>query len=263
MALTSTIVLATYVDRLLGKTGTTLDQNTILAGMSDIVNRFEVGSPERLVDMHVATAITSVPVTLHNVSPTIKVMKNGEQIVRRADYSHLGNSYSLKNDSGKTTYFYTVGNLLYITPFSAPNNSYVMEGLYYGVDGSTLTWPTKYMYPLALFCAADELFKDLSAELRLIITALASLSTPASLATEFAAVQTRLTADDVELANAQLQKLRAYIEEMSATDNHYAVSAQNATSRINNASMILAAYSVLKSRYLEYFGIAIAQKKEQ
>ena len=49
----------------------------------------------------------------------------------------------------------------------------------------------------------------------------------------------------------------------SATDNHYAVSAQNAVSRINNAGMILAAYSTIKSRYLEYFGIAMANKKEQ
>ena len=263
MATVSLMSLTTYIDNLLGRTSTTLGRDSILAGMEDIVNKLEMFKPDKLLELHTELPIIASPTTLHAISPTTKITCNGEDMVRTDGRTHIGNPYSLKNDSAKTPHFYTVGTKIYIVPFDATTNSYELQGLVYGVDGSTLVWPNKYVYPLALFCTTEILYKELSAELAAIILLLGSLEvTGSTLTSEFKAVQDRLTADDVELASAQLGKLRAYLEQLQIETGIQSVSSQNASFRINNAGMLLATYQTFKARYLEYFGIGSAPKSE-
>lgn len=263
MATVSTMSLTTYIDSLLGRVNTTLSRDSILAGMEDVVNKLEMFKPDKLLELHTELPITTNPTTLHTVSPTTRITCNGENVVRTDGRMHVANPYSLKNDNAKTTHFYTVGTKIYIVPFDANINAYELQGLVYGVNGSTLVWPSKYIYPLALFCTTEILYKELTTELAAIIQLLGSLElTSSTLTNEFAAVQTRLSADDVELAGAQLGKLRAYLEQLQVETGMQSVSSQNASSRINNAGMLLASYQAFKARYFEYFGVGSAVKSE-
>ena len=257
---TTTLTLTSYVSTLLGSTVTTISDSILLSGMEDIVNKFEIQFPERLAELNTETSIYSVPVTIHNVSPLLRVLCNGKEAFRRNGTEHVSDKYSLKCDNGKTTYYYVIGNKLYIYPFFPTSNEYVMHGLAYGVDSGVLTWPDRLGYPLALFCAADLLFGEFSTELLSIITTISDALVNSDLADEYTLVATRLLADDVELAEAQLAKIRTCIEEFSAIAG---ASASVLQASIQNASLLLGRYATIRNRYLEYFGMAIAQKGER
>lgn len=264
------INLRTYVDKLLGRTNTVVDNDVILAGMADIVNKFELYNPAKLEEMETQTTIASSPVTVHNISPSIRVNCGNEECVRVNIPQHIKNSYSLKNDSGKTTYYYTIGNKIYIYPWNSAN-TYTMLGLSYGITGSAITWPNKLIYPLALFCGSDIIFRELIVDLGSLRSLLTTLSTTMSLGTtfstadllaEFDAVQARLDADDVELANSHLGKIRAMLDEFAARLGPHSIFAQNAATLLGSVSVSMNLFLTIKSRYNEYFGAVRQEGKE-
>lgn len=264
------INLRTYIDKLLGRTNTVVDNDVILAGMADIVNKFELYAPAKLEEMEVETTITSSPVVVHNVSPALKVYCDNDLAVRVSGPQHVKNSYSLKNDSGKTTFYYTIGNNIYIYPFNA-TKTYTMHGLSYGITGNALTWPNKLVYPLALFCGSDIIYRELTVDLTSLKSLLTTLSTSMNLGTtfttaqltsEFDAVQERLIADDVELANSHLDKIRLMLDEYTTKVGPYSVFSQNAATLLGSISVEMNLFLTVKSRYNEYFG-AVRQAEKQ
>jgi hypothetical protein len=249
------VTIDRYMEQLLGRADISTSDEMIIAGMEDVVNKLELFRPDELVEMATeSTAIATVPVTIHNVSPALVVTCDDIPAVRVAGLDHISNRYSLKYDNGKTTYYYLIGNKLYIYPFDTNSNIYKMQGLSYGVSNGVLTWQDKLVYPLALYCSAELLFGEFSTELQAII-AMLSQTLEMDLTAEYAKVQTRLNADDTELANSQLAKVKTYIDEYMAKVGNQSIAGQNAQTRVANANMLASLHATMWGRYLAYFGM--------
>lgn len=247
------VSITQFVDSLLGESGTQVPDAVIMAGMEDVIAKLEKINPDALRDMNVETTITTNPVTLHYASPSMSVFRNGEKAIRVEDAERITNSLSLANDLGNTAYYYVIGNNLYIHPFLPLRNTYTMHGIAYAVSNGNVTWADRYTYPLAMYCAHTMLFRRLNEEISAIAEEMSGLT---GLSLDFASVTTRLTKDDVELAMAELEKLRTQIQQYSAVNETAQISVGRLGVRTEGLKTMLARYQIAKANYLEYFGIA-------
>ena len=251
------VVITSYIDSLLQESGTQVPDSTIIAGMEDVVRKIELSKPELLRSMEVETAIASSPVTLHYIPPTLDVYCDGLKAVERRNLEHISSRYSLLNDYGDTCYYYVVGKLLYIYPWDA-TKSYTYRGVAYSVSNGTLTWCDRFVYPLALYCAYLTLYGRMSVEMAAIVASSQSglsLDLSGLLSLDYTKPTSRLTADDVELANAELDKIRTRIAEYQAMTGADSVAASKLQNRVGTVAAIIANMNSIYTRYIEWFGM--------
>lgn len=255
------VVINNYIDSLLGESGTEVSDSTIIAGMEDVIRKLEQYNYESLKDLETITEITSSPVSMHYIPPTLDVYCNDERCVKRENKQHVSNRYSLLNDYGNTTYYYVTGNNLYLYPFDE-SKTYNYRGIVWAVSGGRLTWADRYNYPLAMYCAMSELFKRLSAELEALLSDSSTFSTSSSptnvgtgvnLSNLYSRVLARLNAHDVELSSAELNVIQTEIQAYSAQMGRDSIWTQRLQGRVGAAQMLAQRYQAIKQSYLEYF----------
>lgn len=256
------VVIENYIDSLLGTSGTEVPDATIMAGMEDVVRKLEMADKTLLMDLNTITEITATPVTMHYIPPTIDVYCGDERCIRRENIQHINSRYSLLNDRHATTYFYTVGNKLYLHPFVTGEN-YSYRGIVYAVSGGRLTWNDRFNYPLALYCVTSLLFTQFSEELGKMITASSGLLTGGSnnitgidettLDDLYKRVINRLDVDDVELSAAELELIKTQISAYTAQLGRDNVLSYKLQSRVQGIQQMLARIQTIRQQYIEYF----------
>jgi len=250
------VVITSYVDSLLGESGTQISDSTIIAGMEDFVHKLQQSNPDALKDLEVSTTIATVPVTIHFIPEQLDVYCGIERLTRQKDTQFIANRYSLLNDLGNTGYYYVVGNKLYIHPFDA-TKTYTYRGIAYSVSNGVVTWCDKYVYPLALYCAYVTLYAQLNVEVSSIVTA---SGTSTGLGTvDYNNVLPRLDADDVELTGAELDYAKTQIQQLGVWVGADGVVSDKMKSRVENAKMMHARMVTLWTQYMQYFGIGEAK----
>lgn len=245
------VSITSYIEGLLGETSITVPDQTIMAGMEDILRKLETYLQQALADFWVETAVVSNPVTLQNPLGAIELYCGNDRAIRRSSKQHAANKMSLMYDRGDTAYYYIVGSKLYIEPYVPARNTYTVRGIAYAVSNGSITWPDKYIYPLALFAACDYLYSRYSRELESIAS---DVTTFPSLTLAFTNAETRLSNDDVELASAELAKLRTQIDAYAAGTQIEGARVQRIQMRVELAQQLLSRYMAMKARYQEYFG---------
>jgi len=225
--------------------------------MEDVVRKLELSNPNLMRSMEVETVIASSPVTLHYIPPTLEVYCDGLKAVERKNTEHISSRYSLLNDYGDTCYYYIVGNLLHIYPLDE-TKSYTYRGIAYAVSNGTLTWCDRFVYPLAMYCAYLTLYGRLNTELAAITESTQcglGLDLSHLLSLDYNKPTARLTADDVELAAAELDKIRTRITEYQAMTGSDSVAASKLQSRVGTVAAIIANMNTIYTKYLEWFGM--------
>lgn len=259
MAITTTVNINDYVTDIIGEGAVVISDETMMAGMEDVVRKIETLAPEMMREFEVETALSSVPVTLHAAGVGVRVYKNNEIVIPRPDKQHISNPMSLMHDRGETAYYYIVGDKLYVTPFKPTMFNYTLIGVAYGVLHGTVTFPRRLRYPLALYCAQIEAYKRYRSAVGVVtddINTLPSIQVPQQ---DLALLQARITADDAEMAQAQLAKIRLGIEATSAQAGIDSLRIQRIQARIEYANSMLTKYLVTKAAYDSYFGLVQAQ----
>ena len=249
------VVITSYVDSLLGESGTQVSDSTIIAGMEDFVNKLQQSNPDALKDLEVSTTIATVPVTIHFIPKELDVYCGIERLTHQRDTQFIANRYSLLNDFGNTSYYYVIGNKLYIHPFDA-TKTYTYRGIAYSVSNGVVTWCDKYVYPLALYCAYVTLFAQLSNEVSAIATA---SGLTLGLTVDYNKTLERLTADDVELTGAELEYAKTQIQAYSTRVGADGVVSDKLKSRVENAKMMFTRMTSIWQTYMQYFGIGEAK----
>lgn len=235
------VVINDYIDSLLGVSGTSVPDATIMAGMEDFVHRLEQYNPIALLDLETEIEISEIPTELHYISPLLAVYENDNKLAKRENKEHIANRYSLLNDMGETANYYLIGNKLYIYPFNT-SRSYTMRNITYSVTSGVLTWCDKYNYPLAMYCAWAQLVKSLYAD----IVEIAGL-VDAAITLDTSSFDARMLDDDVELATTELGLIQAHIQ-ASGADN------DAIKSRVESTKNLLMEVASMRQQYLEYFG---------
>lgn len=253
------VSLTGYVDTMLGRTGTSLSDHMIFAGMEDVVHKMTLFMPQNLNDMTTETTVTSTPTTIHNVTPNTVLYCDGVPSVRINSGESVHYRRSLFHDYGITTSYYFIGDKLHIKPFDSSRN-YTLRGITYSVSNGVLTWPDKYIYPLAIFCAYSTLFKEVGLEIEAIVTL---MGRDISATFDYAGAIRRLSNDDVELAKVELEKIMTQINQYATTVGHDQAITAKATERVKNVENMLIRYNSLKLSYAEYFGLTVAQEKDK
>ena len=253
------VSLTGYVDTILGRVGSAISDHLIFSGMEDVVRKMALYMPANMLDMTTETVVTSTPTQIHNVTPETQLYCNGVPAVKINSYESIAYRRSLLNDCGITTYFYFIGDRMHVKPFDAAK-SYVYRGITYSVSNGAVTWPDKYLYPLAMYCAASTLYREIGLEIEAVVTL---LGRDIVATFDYTNATARLRDDDVELAKAELEKIITQINQYAATVGHDQAITAKATERVKNLENMFIRYNTLKMSYLEYFGLSIAQKDEK
>ena len=82
-----------------------------------------------------------------------------------------------------------------------------------------------------------------------------SLDLSGLLSLDYTKPTSRLTADDVELANAELDKIRTRIAEYQAMTGADSVAASKLQNRVGTVEAIIANMNSIYTRYVEWFGM--------
>ena len=256
---TTRIDVQNYVNSILGTTDIIVDNNTIMAGMEDIVNRISLINPKALKALEVPVALTCsssgasitlqyVPTNNEEINVYYTKSSIPKKLVRVDNPEHITNTYSLLNDGdyGKR-YFWIRGNKLYVYP-SDEGDTYEADIVKYGADNSGKPiWHDRYNYPLALYCSIFELNRVFNAYVSLLINRMIK----ENVKYDYTDVNKRLKADDVELAAAELQKIQTAISEQATASDNLRVIMENTVNtlqRIRN----------LRQEYYDWFGISIS-----
>lgn len=264
------VILENYIDDILGESGTSVPDSTIISGMEDVVRKLEMTDISLLQDMENITVIETSPVSVHYLQPTLDVYCNKERVIKRDNEQHISNKYSLLNDYGQTTYYYVVGNKLFIYPF-VDTNTYTYRGIAYSVSGGRLTWCDRFNYPLALYCAILILFTRFSKEIEALILASSGLLvSPAGLPgmdettlnSLYNRVIDRLNRHDTELSAAELELIKTQISAYSAQLGKDNVLSYKLQSRVQGAQQMLSRVATIRQLYTEYFQ-ALKQEPQQ
>ena len=261
MAAITKVVINSYVSSIIGESGISVPDSTIIAGMEDFVRKLELLRPDSLKEMEDSIAIAASPVTLQYPYPGISVYCGNDKLVEKTDVEHVGNPYSYLDDYGNTGYFYLIGNLLYVYPFSTLK-TYTYRGIVYSVQNGTLVWPDRFVYPLALVCAYTELFGRFSSEVKQISLDGSAFGVNLNYQDgtvsplNYGDVDVRLNDDDVELAGAELEKIKTQISAFGAVSNAQQIIAYKLNARVENAKLLLGRAQAIYQQYLSYFGIA-------
>lgn len=220
---TSDVALNSYIDNMLSESGTSVSDSLIMSGMEDCIRKFLIFRPQELSNFESMVEITSVPHSLKLAFPSLKVYSGNKALTRIVDKNDIADRYSLLNDRGATEYYYVIGRDLYIYPFTA-GKSYSARTITYSVNRGSLTWPSVYNYPLALYCVYSILFARYVEDMNTIVTQCNSVSgsvVPAVPAPTLPRIThselPRLTNDDVELAQSEMASVKLYLEEFSTT----------------------------------------------
>ena len=251
------INITQYVDGLLGRSNTTIGDQIILAGMEDVLSKIIRFLPEAINDFVAEIPITASPFTVQYLLPQPEVYVDNMLMTLVPIKQHAKYAGSLFNSRGFIGEYYIMGNKIYIDSFDS-SRSYTLLGVSYGVSSGVLTWADKQIYPLALHCAASIMFKEFSTELENIIT---SLGRDVSASIDYSRALVRLANDDVELAGAELTKIRTQIEQYAAMVANEQGASEKARQRVENASGLFLRYQALKASYAEYFGLSTQPKE--
>lgn len=265
------VVITDYVDSLLGTSGTSVSDALIMGGMEDVIRKLELTSPQSLRDLETTTTITSTPVTLHYIPPTIDVYVGDERAVRRDNKQHVSSRYSLLNDYGETTYYWTTGNQLNLHPFDS-DKTYTYRGVAYAVSGGNLTWADRYNYPLALYCAMFTSYKNIVGEIGELIDDASGFESGAlgdatnnpiagilpsgpndTIRKLYDRVIARLNKHDIELSTAELDVIKTQISAYQATLQRDYTLSMKMQSRAAIFDKYIAMYTSLKQQYNEWF----------
>lgn len=251
-----------FIDGLLGTSGTSVSDALIIAGMEDVVRKIENSNPRLLKELETDVAVSSSPLTLHYVPPTFEVYCDDRKAFNAPSKDFISNRYSLLNDFGETTYFYVIGNKVYIYPYDS-GKSYRYRGVVYSVNSGVLTWSDRLVYPLGLYCAYTTLFETLIDELTTVSSEAAetfAVNPSTLLGLSYTNTETRLSDDDVELASAEMGKLQTKIAEYSAAVGADASLAQKLASRVKALESRMITVQTIRAQYLEWFGITPGDK---
>lgn len=250
------VVIVDYVNGLLNESGASVPDSTIIAGMEDIVRKLEQTNPAALKPLETERVVDAFPYTLRYVAPTLEVFANGKKAIRRDNAEHISNPYSMLNDGNETTYFYVVGNKLHVVPKT--DAKYVVRTIEFSVQNNNIVWYDRYNYPLALYCAYATLFGHVSKEIGAIITESGSslgLNVDTMLNLQYTRPLSRLASDDVELAHAELDRIKTRIAEYQAMTGADSVAGSKMQNRVAIQEQRLATANMLRGQYLEWFGI--------
>jgi uncharacterized protein YqiB (DUF1249 family) len=251
--MTYSVDINSYVTDVIGEDPIVVSDEIIIAGMEDVIRRVETMMPELISEFNTETTVASVPVTLHAPSLGITVYKDNNVVVQRNSRQHLSNELSLLNDRGETAYYYIIGNKLYIEPYKPSMFTYSVIGVAYGVQYGTVTFPRRLKYPLALYCAQSETYNRYRSAIQAVTSDISTLPSISILPADLALVQARITADDAEMAAAQIAKLRLQIDAVSAQAGIDSIRIQRIQSRIEYANSMLNKHMVTRATYDAFF----------
>ena len=270
---TADVALNSYIDNMLSESGTSVSDSLIMSGMEDCIRKFFIFRPQELPNFEAMVEITSVPHRLQLVYPSLKVYSGNKSLTRTIDKNDIADRYSLLNDRGATEYYYVIGRDLYIYPFTT-GKAYSVRSIVYSVNRGALTWPAVYNYPLALYCVYSILFARYVEDMNTIVSqcntrsgnVVPSVPAP-TLPTITHSELPRLTNDDVELAQAEMESVKIYLEEFStkhqATLSSIQASIQAYTASVGSDSVFVekirshtenakSSYALMMNAYQQY-----------
>ena len=256
-----------YVNSILGTKDIIIEDNVLMSGMEDIVNRIGIVNPKALKVLETpviltrssssATGVSSFSTMLQYVpadNEEIKVYYVRSEIpklaIRVDNPEQIMNPYSLLNDGsyGKRYYWLEGKNLFAYPPIPAgaeDKERYCAEIVKYGIEGGgKLIWHDRYIYPLALYCSIFELNKVFNAYVSLLVNKMITDKIPY----DYSNVEKRLNKDDVELASAELQKIQTIISEQATASDKLRVTMENVVN-------ILQRIRNLRQEYYDWFGV--------
>ena len=251
--MTYSVDINSYVTDVIGEDPIVVSDETIIAGMEDVIRRVETLMPELINEFNVETEVASIPVTLHAPSLGITVYKDNSVVVPRPSRQHISNELSLLNDRGETAYYYLIGNKLYIEPYKPSMFTYSVIGVAYGVQYGTVTFPRRLKYPLALYCAQIETYNRYRSAVGAVTSDISTLPSILVADSDLNLLQARITADDAEMAQAQLAKIRLGIEATSAQAGIDSLRIQRIQARIEYANSMLNKHMVTRAAYDAFF----------
>ena len=264
------VVIESYVDSLIGASGTKLSDSLLLGGMEDVVRKLELTNPKALRELETTSTISSTPVTLHYIPPILDVYVDDDRAVLRDNKSHIANPYSLLNDFGETTYYWVTGNKLHIHPFDA-DKDYSYRGIVYAVSNGVLTWADRLNYPLALYCGSYISYSNIVEAINGLITDASTYETgslndstlsnvmPSAPNNKMNAlynrVVNRLDSHDIELSSAEIELVKTQIAAYQAMQQKDYTMSMKLQSRAAIFDKWVAMFMTLKQQYNEWFGV--------
>jgi hypothetical protein len=249
MATIDTTGLIEFCKEMTGYEPESIYGSIITAAQHDIINKFLQTNPQRLQDLVEVVAITSIPHTIGYDWEGLRVFVNDNECKRVPGKERIANQLSIMNDAGKKFYYYMVGDMLYIYPYSNEYYNVVHEIVINDESGELNSYQgsAKHEYAVNLYYAQSLMFKLITEEITNIQnTDLFPVGTYTAL--DFTGVDARLTDDDIEMLGGEIEKLNTILKQheidtgVMQTRN---LLIQNMFARLN----------AIRAMYLEYFGI--------